>query len=145
MKPEHVALLIAGLVTLLMWRFYLWLKEGAVAPDPWPKEVEDQLNQSNAFPLCPRCLTPQVEDGRFCAECGCPTGLFNNLNPYLYIFSVGDALRLGTSGSIPKNSFLIFGYLLFSAVEYTIFAPVYWYCLFRNLKRRQPEELPTHA
>ena len=131
MKPEYLVLVFTVLIALLMWRLFLWMKEGPVTPDPWAKDDDDALKQPDAVPLCPRCLSPQEEDCQFCAACGSATGLYNNLNPYLYVFSMGEVLRLGTSGSIQTNFVTVLGYLLLSAAQYTVFFPVYWFFFFR--------------
>jgi hypothetical protein len=145
MKREYLVLVFMVLIALLMRRFFLWVKEGPVTPDPWAKEDDDAVKQTDAVPLCPRCLSPQEEDCRFCAACGSATGLYNNWSPYLYIFSMGEVLRLGTGGSIQTNLVTVLGYLLLSVAQYTVFAPVYWFLFFRNLGRIQREAMTSQA
>ncbi len=64
-----------------------------------------------------------------------PTGAYNNLNPYLYIFSLGEALRQGVYGAVRLNLLTVVDYVLLSAAEYVVFAPLYWYRLARNYSR----------
>jgi hypothetical protein len=139
MRSEHVALLLLVVAVVLIKYLILWFQTSACKPDPWGKDVDDAVHQSNAAPLCYRCLSPHDEDCCFCPECGSATGLYNNLNPYLYIFSLGEMLRLGVSGPIKRNVTTILGYLLLSLSEYLIFAPLYWFFLFRNLLRLRHE------
>ena len=147
MKPEHLALVLVfiSLSVVLLWRFFHWIEETPATPDPWAKDFDDAVNQPDAVPICPRCLSPQEQDGRFCEACGSSIGFYNNLNPYLYIFSLGEVLRLGTGGSIQKNPVTVLGYLLLSVAEFTVFAPVYWYLFYRNLKRLQHDSVTSHT
>ncbi|MEI9864139.1 MAG: hypothetical protein WDN00_06225 [Limisphaerales bacterium] len=44
-----------------------------------------------------------------------------------------DKLRVGP--------FIIMGYLLYSLLTYFIFAPIYWFFFFKNLRRLKEEKL----
>jgi hypothetical protein len=142
MRPEYFVPLIMALTAVLIECFILWVKATPGTPDPWDQKDEDAVHQPDAVPLCPHCLSPHDEDCRFCPECGSATGLYNNLNPYLYIFSLGELMRLGVSGQIRRNVTTVVGYLLLSLSEYLIFAPLYWFLLFRNLIRLRREKAP---
>ncbi len=134
MKREHLALLVMVLTALLLYRIFLAIKWAPTTPDLWSTDEDEAVQQPEAVPLCPHCLSLQEEEREFCAACGSATGLYNNLNPYLYIFSLGEVLRLGTYGRIKKNPVTVAGYLLLSVAEYNVFAPLYWYFFFRNLR-----------
>jgi hypothetical protein len=73
--------------------FARWFWRPASSPDPWGREVEDALEREEALPLCPHCLAPQERETWFCAECGSSIGKYNNVDPYLYVFSLGDFFR----------------------------------------------------
>jgi hypothetical protein len=62
------------------------------------------------------------------------------VNPYLYLFSLGEVLREGTSGRVRKSWLTVAGYVILSLAEYVIFAPIYWFFLFRNLSRKEEQQ-----
>ncbi len=104
--------------------------------DPWPEEVYDELNGPDAVELCIDCLEPQKKGNWLCHNCGWPTGTYNNVMDYMYIFSIGALLRSGVDGSVKLTKLRIFGLALFSLLEYTVFAPFYWYRLYNATKGR---------
>ena len=93
------------------------------------------MAQPDATPVCPHCQCPHETTQWFCPEGGRAVGDYNNLSPYLYIFSLGEVLREGTSGHFRKSWFTIAGFLLVSFAEYFVLAPIYWFFLFRNVVR----------
>jgi hypothetical protein len=145
--PNHMVagwgmgfLLLAGL-----WRLIAWVREAPAKPDPWDAEVERQLAESEALEVCPHCLTPQPPNAWFCGHCGSAVGPYNNMMPYLNVFSEGEVFRNGASDCLRKKPLIIAGYLLFSLSAYVVFAPVFWFFLFKNLERPQeaePDEQP---
>jgi len=127
------AAVVAG---YFIWRLFAgWFRKPA-QPDPWGADVAEALDSPDAMPICPHCQTPHALNRWFCPECGRAVGDYNNVNPYLYLFSLGEVLREGTSGRIRKSWLTVAGYLILSLAEYAIFAPVYWFFLFRNLLRQ---------
>ena len=125
---------VLGCVVLLVVR---WIREVVPPPNPWDEEVERAVQAEDAVPLCPHCLAPQEPETWFCAGCGCSVGPYNNLNPYLYLFSVGDLFRTGVSGPVRRSPFVVVGFLVLSLAEYMIVAPYYWFLFFRNLRRQR--------
>jgi hypothetical protein len=125
--------------------FVRWLLLGPVSPDPWDKAVAADLADDRAVPLCHRCLAPHDPQADFCPECGATVGQYTNLLPYPYIFSVGDTLRLGTSGEFRRTPFTILGFLVFACVEYTVFAPWYWIRFFQGKPPHRPPALPAES
>lgn len=117
-----------------LWRLLLWFRK-PVPPDPWGPDLAAALELPDATPICPHCQTPHALNRWFCSECGRAVGDFNNVNPYLYLFSLGEVLREGTSGRVRKSWLTVAGYVILSLAEYVIFAPIYWFFLFRNLSR----------
>ena len=128
--------LAAVLVFAVAWAVR-WIRGAIPAPDPWSEEVEQAVQAKDAVPLCPHCLAPQSPETWFCAECGCSIGPYNNLNPYLYLFSVGDLFRTGVSRRVRRTPFVVVGFLVLSLAEYTVIAPYYWFFFFRNLRRQR--------
>jgi hypothetical protein len=138
MTIEVIAVLI--IIVAIAIRILCWFAVPIrPSPDPWGPEVERMLHDPELPALCHRCLTPQGSGGWFCPTCGASIGPFNNYMPYLYIFSQGEVLRAGASDHIRRSPLTVGGYLLFSLASYSILAPVYWYRLFRNLKRHDEE------
>jgi hypothetical protein len=141
--PDGALMLVAFGITLVVWRLVRGVQEAPIRPDPWDSDVEDSLQASEAVPVCHHCFTPQFEHSRFCQECGSSIGAYNNLLPYVNLFSIGEAFRTGTSGKYRITPVTVIGFLFWSSTEYHIFAPVYWYFWYRNFKlisKAHPEE-----
>jgi hypothetical protein len=147
---QIVAGLGAGLLALAgLWRLIVWVREAPQKPDPWDAGIDRQLEASEAVEICHRCFAGQPPNAWFCEHCGSAVGPYNNLMPYLNVFSEGEVLRNGSADRLRTNPFVIAGYVLFSLSVYAIFAPVFWVLLFQNLKRTreqkpdgQPEIIP---
>jgi len=150
-RPEVMIAVIAVLVFAVV-RLVRWIQQAAPRPDPWDKEIEEAVQAEDAVPLCPHCLAPQAPETWFCAECGSSVGLYNNVNPYLYAFSVGDLFRNGTTGWVCPRPLVIIGFLLLSFWAYIVFGlinftdiptlivmlvywGVFWRLFMRNLRR----------
>jgi len=133
-------LAIGGFVLVGLWRLIIWIRDAPSTPDPWSGEIEESLQLTNATPICHRCLTPHKTDARFCENCGSAVGTYNNWMPYVYIFSQGEVLRNGVTDRLRASPLTIIGYLIYSLGNYFIFAPIYWYFFFNNLRRLK--ELP---
>jgi 4-amino-4-deoxy-L-arabinose transferase-like glycosyltransferase len=130
-----VFLLLAGL-----WRLIVWIREAPAKPDPWDAEVEGKLEEPEAVEVCHHCLTQQPPNAWFCEHCGSAVGPYNNLMPYLNVFSEGEVLRNGAADRLRSKPLIIAGYLLFSLSVYFLFAPIFWFFLFKNLKRSREEK-----
>jgi hypothetical protein len=133
-------LAISGLVFVGLWRLIVWIRDAPATPNPWSVEIEESLQQTDATPICHRCLTPHQSEARFCEYCGSAVGTYNNWMPYVCIFSQGEVFRNGVTDKLRASPLTIVGYLLYSLGNYFIFAPIYWFFFFNNLKRLQ--ELP---
>ena len=138
-----VILLFCGVAA---YRAILWLTNAPRTPDPWGDDVEAALNQGDALPLCPHCLSPQEHNGWFCPSCGSTSGPYANYLPYVFIFSQGEALRAGVAQGTRRSPLVVAGYFLFSLSLFGLAAPVYWFFLLRNLRRRgEPGPDTPHA
>ena len=127
-------LVIAGL-----WRLIAWVREAPQKPDPWDPETAHRLEEPEAVEICHRCFAQQPPNAWFCEHCGSAVGPYNNMMPYLNAFSEGEVLRNGAADRLRTNPLIITGYLLFSLSTYVVFAPIFWFFLFQNLKRPRQE------
>ena len=140
------AFAVLGITIAAIAYFIQWLFAGPVSPDPWDESIEAAVRDGDAQPVCHRCFIEHAETTCFCPQCGAAVGEYNNYLPFEYLFSEGEALRNGTQLRHRKGFLVVGGYLLFSAAVYTVFAPVYWLFLFRNLLKPAPlEESPPLA
>jgi hypothetical protein len=126
---------LMGLALVCVWRFFVWIAKAPLTPNPWSEEIEKQLHEPDAVEICHRCLTPQPPTAWFCENCGNAVGRYNNWMPYIYVFSQGEVLRNGVMHKFRVRPLIVVGYLLYSLACYLVFAPIYWYRLFRNLRR----------
>jgi len=140
---EHTlaVLAILGLFLLAMYRLVYWIMESPRTADPWGEETEEALAQNEAVPVCHHCFTPQEHSGWFCPECGATAGPYCNYMPYIYIFSIGEVLRAGVTDRIRRNPLITLGFVLFSLGMFAVAAPIYWFFLFKNLRRNDHPEL----
>ena len=134
---EHLlaALVILGICGMAIYRFVHWVMEAPCTVDPWGKETAEAVTADTAVPLCHHCLAPQEHNGWFCPECGATVGPYCNYMPYLYIFSQGEVLRAGVTERMRRSSLVTIGFVLFSLTMVPVAAPVYWFFLFKNLRR----------
>lgn len=132
---------VVGLAAVGVYRLVAWLRAAPATADPWDESLATPGSGEPAHPVCWRCLEPVDEDRDFCTHCGLSVGPCTNLSPYLYLFALGDGLRTGTSGRFTITPLTVAGFLLLSAGQYLIFAPVYWYFLVRNIRRLEEERL----
>ena len=145
MKPEQIGVIaIVAVAGVFFWRGLRWFWQRKPHPNPWNEETEARIQQSDAVPLCTRCLEPHEPTAQFCPNCGLPVDSLVPFSPYLYVFALGDVLVSGTTRKFRVNWLTVFGYIFLSSIEYTIFAPVYWFLLFRNLKQNTPPPSGTH-
>jgi ribosomal protein L40E len=134
---------VGGLVLAALWRFIVWIREAPTTPDPWDAETEQKLSEPEAVEVCPRCFSEQPPTAWFCARCGSAVGPYNNLMPYVQIFSEGEVFRNGTSGRFRNRPLILIGYFLVTLGTYPLFAPIYWFSLLLNWKRPSGEPEPA--
>ena len=125
----------ALLVAAGLFRLWRWIQEAPAHPDPWDAEAGVDLDAAESRPLCTRCLSPHEETDWFCPQCGKAASPTTNWMPYLDELSLGDVLRHGTDGRIPVKPLTIIGYVVLSLTQYLVFAPIYWWRLWRNVER----------
>ena len=141
LAPALIAIAVVG---CLLWfairQLIRWVEAAPLKPDPWGPEVEEEINRPDAMPICHKCFMPHCNETWFCEKCGSAVGTYNNWMPYVYVFSQGEVLRNGVNEHLRMNAFTIVGYLFVSLYSYVVFAPVYWFFLFKNLARIKKEE-----
>jgi fatty acid desaturase len=145
---------VAVLVLAAFWRFIVWVRNAPVRPDPWDAEVEHQLQE--APEACPHCSTPQSPTAWFCPQCGRAVGPYNNLMPYLQVFSEGEVLRNGTHDRLRKSPLIVIGYFLISFNFFVLAVSLarssiplslvivagllsFWFSLYKNYRRPDPD------
>jgi hypothetical protein len=132
---------VIGLLIFAFWRLILWVRAATPKPEPWGAEIEAALQSDDATPVCHRCLTPHSNTAWFCEHCGSAVGAYNNLMPFVDVFSQGEVLRNGVTDKFRASPFLITGYLRYSLVNYFIFAPLFWFFFFKNLRQQKVDKL----
>jgi hypothetical protein len=149
-------LAIGGFLLIGLWRLIAWVRDAPVTPDPWDSTVEQKLQEPETREVCPHCLTEQPPTAWFCRRCGRAVGPYNNVMPYLQIFSEGEVFRNGTSERMRKSPLIPIGYFLISLgflplifsqpLGSWLFSAVilvglfsYWSSLLENLKRSKVE------
>ena len=133
-----------GLLALAaFWRLIVWVREAPRTPDPWDAETQQKISEPEAQEICPHCSTPQPPDAWFCAHCGLAVGPYNNLMPYVQVFSEGEVLRNGTGGRLRKSPLILIGYVLMTASSFAFLAPIYWLSLLLNWNRQPGEPKPA--
>lgn len=142
--PELVVgiLAVTTLACFGLWALVKRMLLEPAPPDPWDSDVATEIRMEGATQLCHRCLTAHDSAADFCPACGAPVGQYTNWLPYPYLFSVGHALRIGTSGEFRRSPLTVFGFMLFSLVEYTLFAPIYWVLMLRKLGKAPEQDVP---
>jgi hypothetical protein len=121
----------------VLCRLWVWFRDTNLPPEPWGPEVEKALQSSESVPVCPHCLAPQVHEVWFCPDCGSTVGPYNNYSPYLYIFSLGEALRAALSGTQHHRPLVRVGAFLVLLSFAPVVLPVAFYYRFIK-KTNQP-------
>jgi hypothetical protein len=142
--PEQTVgiLAILGLVVCGLWTLLAWLLRGPSSAEPWGEQISAEIAGDEATPLCHRCLSPHDPSADFCPDCGAAVGLYTNLLPYPYLFSLGHTLRIGTAGDFKHSALTISGFFLLSLADYPVLAPVYWGAFIWGLLRPRESDPP---
>jgi hypothetical protein len=128
---------LAVLAFVFLWRAFVRARQVPKSPDPWDEEIENAMHQPDAVEVCHRCFEPVSPCSWFCEHCGRGVGPYNNLMPYIDLFSEGEVLRNGVNDNMRRSALVVAGYLFVSLNLYLFFAPIYWVLLFRHLKRQK--------
>lgn len=122
-----------GVAIVFLWRYFVHVRDLPRTPDPWDAETEQQL--SEAKEVCPHCLTEQSQTAWFCPRCNRAIGPYNNLMPYIQIFSEGEVFRNSANRQFQNRPWIVFGYFLIFGAMFPLFAPLYLVSLLMNWKR----------
>lgn len=153
---------VAGLAGYLFWRLIVWVRDSPTHPDPWDAEVAQKLADPETPETCPHCSTPQPPTAWFCEHCGRAVGPYNNMMPFLNVFSEGEVLRNGTTNRLRKGLLIPAGYFLISInlmlagilllprsalFSLLIFAALfsYWMLILKNILRQNAAEATPPA
>jgi hypothetical protein len=132
---------IGGLVLAGGWRVIVWVRNAPIRPDPWDAEFEQKMQDPDTPQTCHHCSTPQPPGAWFCDHCGSAVGDYNNLMPFVHVFSEGEVFRNGTSGQFRNRPLILVGYCLMSIGVFSFFAPIYWISMLLNSNRPdRPQE-----
>ncbi len=114
-------------------------------PDPWSGEVDAAVRAPDAVPVCHRCITPCDLPVWFCPSCGAAFGPYNNIMPFVYIFSMGEVVRSGVGPDARFTRFRTVGYAVLGLAQYGVFAPLYYLRLFLNYRhlRKPHRDVPS--
>jgi hypothetical protein len=104
-------------------------------PDPWPVELDVAIQSPMALAVCHRCISPQAHSGWFCPECGTAVGPYNNIMPFVYIYSIGEVARSGVGPEARFTPLTTTGYVLFGLTQYQLFSPWYFVRLYLNYRK----------
>ena len=136
-------LAIGGLAIAALWRLLVWVRDAPRTPDPWDAEVEQKLQAPETEEICPHCSTPQPTTAWFCSHCGRAVGPYNNLMPFVQVFSEGEVLRNGVSGRFRNRRLVATGSFLMMLAINPLFVPIYLFLLMSNLKRSRGGQVPA--
>ena len=149
-------LTILIIVGLIVWQIILRWRKITPQPDPWDSEIENSVQQSDAVEVCHRCFTLQPDNAWFCEHCGSAVGPYNNLMPYVKVFSEGEVYRNSMSDKHRSNALVAIGYALIFIPTYvglmvvmsfgikimaTVYCGFFWFLLFKNFKRQHAEKI----
>jgi hypothetical protein len=136
-----------GLLLAAFWRLIVWVRDAPVTPDPWDAAVAEKLAEPETPEACPHCSTPQSPSAWFCPHCGRAVGPYNNLMPYVQVFSEGEVFRNGVTAQFRNRTLVITGFLLITLSINPVFALIYLFVLLPHLRhapdQAKPEEQLT--
>jgi hypothetical protein len=124
-----------GILAAAVYGVTRWIKSAKTTPDPWGADVEERIRDPQTPFLCHRCLIPQQPDEWFCPVCGSAVGPYNNYMPFVVVFSQGEVLRAGVNDKFRPSFVIVSGFVLYAILQYAVFAPIYWYFLYQNIRR----------
>jgi len=132
-------LAVGGMATFFAWRFLVWVREAPVTPDPWNVETEKKLSEEEIQQACHHCSTPQKAGAWFCPHCGSAVGQYNNLMPYVNIFSEGEVYRNGLNQRFRNRPLIVTGFVLMTFMN-PLLIPMLGVLLYRNLRDAEPQK-----
>lgn len=123
-----------GLGKVLIDRARAWAKSFK-APDPWSDDLDAAVRAPDAVPVCHRCMTPCELAVFFCPTCGSAFGPYNNILPFIRIFSLGEVLRSGLSPTARFTRLTVPGYIAVGMNGLWFLSAFYYVRLIMNYVR----------
>jgi hypothetical protein len=135
-----------GLAVVLgvgLYRLVQHIRRVVPRPDPWDADIEQAVNGDDAIPICHRCLTEHDVNAWFCPKCGAAVGEYNNLLPFVQVFSEGEVLRNSLFDRLRITPLTVAGFFVFTASLAVltgigiVLAPIYWALFIKNVQRNR--------
>jgi hypothetical protein len=127
-------LALGGIAAVFCWRLIGWVRESPVTPDPWDAGTEEKLADPETQQACHHCSTPLKSTAWFCPHCGSAVGQYNNLMPYVSIFSEGEVARNAMNPRYRNRPLIMVGIVLMGLAVNPLLVPLYGMLLFRKLR-----------
>ncbi|MDB6056256.1 MAG: hypothetical protein JWO95_100 [Verrucomicrobiales bacterium] len=114
--------------------------------DPWSDDVQASVCDENAVPVCHRCFTGQEPNTLFCPKCGTAVGDYNNILPWVQVFSEGEVLRNSLFDRVRVNVLTIVGFFVFTVALGCLtgiglmLMPFLWVMFVKNIVRSRSLE-----
>ncbi len=115
------------------------------AANPWPDDLDAAVRAHDAIPVCHRCSTPCELPIWFCTCCGTSVGPYNNILPFILIFSIGEVLRSGVQPTARFTMLTVPGYIIVAMHSGLILAPIYYIRLIANHIKIKRQKEPDKA
>jgi hypothetical protein len=146
MSPGDIKVVAVALFIVIGFGIYRFIQHfrGLVPrPDPWGKEIEAAVYNDSAVPLCHRCFTEHENTTLFCPKCGAAVGDYNNVMPWVQVFSEGEVLRNSLFDRLRVNAITIAGFFVFTLALGVItgvgliLMPFFWAMFAKNVARNR--------
>lgn len=141
-----VAVAVVIVLAFAVYRLVQHIRRLVPSPDPWEKEVEAAIEDESATSVCHRCFTEQEPNALFCPKCGTAVGDYNNILPWVNVFSEGEVLRNSLFDRLRVNVLTVAGFVLFTVALGMItgiglvLMPVLWAMFAKNVERSRLAE-----
>jgi hypothetical protein len=141
-----VAVGVGVLIAFGIYRLFQHFRRLVPRPDPWDAEIQAAISEETAVPVCHRCLTEQVPNALFCPKCGTAVGDYNNVMPWVNVFSEGEVLRNSLYDRLRVNILTVAGFIFFTLALAAItgigfiLLPFFWVMFAINIRRSRSAE-----
>lgn len=141
-----IAIAIVIVVAFAIYRLVQHVRRVVPTPDPWGKEVEISIEAEDATPVCHRCFTGHDPNTWFCPKCGTAVGDYNNILPWVQVFSEGEVLRNSLFDRLRVGALTVAGFFLFTLALAMLtgigflLLPFVWVMFAKNIRRSRLAE-----
>lgn len=149
MSPGDIKVIAAAILVVLcfaIYRFIQRIRRLVPRPDPWGEDVQAAVCDESALPVCHRCFTEHEPSTAFCPKCGTAVGAYNNIMPWVQVFSEGEVLRNSLFDRLRVNFLTIAGFFVFTLALGMItglgliLMPFLWAMFLKNIYRSRSLE-----